>query len=207
MCTKYRTTVPIVVSIKPHPARRRSDRRSHLLDGLEAIFLEEGFRNVTVEQLASRLRCSRQTLYRLAPSKQEIFLAVLDRFLARIRTEGREAADAHSDPMERIEALLRPGITATVPASSRFTEDVDGYGPARHLLEEHQRERMRLLREIVEDGVRLGLFSDFHAPLVAEVMVAAVGRVSRPDFLAEAGLTMSEAFDECSRLIRRGLAR
>ena len=181
--------------------------REQLLDGLEAIFLKEGFRDVTVEDLASRLRCSRQTLYRVAPSKPEIFLVVLDRFLARIREEGREAAYAPSDPMDRIEALLEPGITATVPASRRFTEDVDGYEPARTLLAEHQRERMRLLRELVEDGISRGVFTGFHAHLVAEVMIAAVGRVSRPDFLAEAGLSMSEAFDECSRLIRWGLAR
>jgi AcrR family transcriptional regulator len=196
-----------MVSINPNPRSRRGDRREQLLDGLEAIFLKEGFRDVTVEELASRLRCSRQTLYRVAPSKPEIFLTVLDRFLSGIRAEGREAAYSRSDPMQRIEALLEPGITATVPASRRFTEDVDGYEPARLLLAEHQRVRMRLLREIVDDGISRGAFSGFHAHLVAEVMVAAVGRVSRPDFLAEAGLSMSEAFDECSRLIRLGLAR
>ena len=196
-----------MVSINPNPRSRRGDRREQLLDGLEGIFLKEGFRNVTVEELASRLRCSRQTLYRVAPSKPEIFLSVLDRFLSGIRAEGREAAYSRSDPMQRIEALLEPGITATVPASRRFTEDVDGYEPARLLLAEHQRVRMRLLREIVDDGISRGAFSGFHAHLVAEVMVAAVGRVSRPDFLAEAGLSMSEAFDECSRLIRLGLAR
>ncbi len=196
-----------MATFNPNPSVRRADRREQLLDGLEAIFLKEGFRDVTVEELASRLRCSRQTLYRLAPSKPEIFLSVLDRFLSRIRAEGREAAYSRSDPIERVEALLEPGITATVPASHRFTEDVDGYEPARLLLAEHQRERMRLLREIVDDGISRGVFARFHAHLVAEVMVAAVGRVSRPDFLAEAQLSMSEAFGECSRLIRLGLAR
>lgn len=186
---------------------RHGDRREQLLGDLESIFLREGFRNVTIEELASRLRCSRQTLYRIAPSKPEIFLAALDRFLSRIRSEGRQAAYARSDPMQRIEALLEPGITATVPAGNRFTEDVAGYEPARIMLAEHQRERMRLLREIVDDGISRGLFSGFHAYLVAAVMVAAVDRVSQPDFLAEAGLSMSEAFAECSRLIRLGLAR
>lgn len=196
-----------MVSGKTGRRAPRSQRRDQLLDGLEVIFLKEGFRDVTVEELAGRLRCSRQTLYRLAPSKPELFLTVLDRFLARIRAEGREAAYSRSDPMQRIEALLEPGITATLPASRRFTEDVDGFEPARMMLAAHQRERMGLLREIVEDGISRGAFAGFHAHLVAEVMVAAVGRVSRPDFLEEAGLSMSEAFDECSRLIRMGLAR
>jgi len=185
----------------------RGERRDQILDALEAIFLKEGFRDLTVGELTTRLRCSKQTLYRLAPSKPEIFLTVLDRFLSRIRAEGRLAAYAHSDPMRRIEALLEPGITATAPASPRFTEDVNLFEPARKLLAQHQRERMQLLREIVEDGISRSEFSGYHAHLVAEVMVAAVGHVSRPEFLAEAGLSMSEAFAECSQLIRIGLTR
>lgn len=194
--------------VSPIPASsRRGNRQEQLLDALEAIFVEEGFREITVEQLAKRLSCSRQTLYRLAPTKPELFLTVLNRSMSRIQREGREAADAHTDPIKRIEALLEPGIIATIPASRRFTEDIDGYEPARMLSAEHQRERMRLLRDLVEEGINQGAFSGFHAQLVAEVMIAAVGRVSRPDFLAESGLSISEAFDECSRLIRLGLSR
>ena len=48
-----------------HSSRR--DRRNQIVDGLEEVFLKEGFRKVRIEELASRLRCSRQTLYRLAP--------------------------------------------------------------------------------------------------------------------------------------------
>ena len=183
----------------------QSDRHQQLLDALEVIFLKEGFRGVTIEDLTSRLHCSRRTLYQVAPSKPELFLFVLDRFLARIREEGHEAAYARSEPMERIEALLESGITATVPAGPRFTEDVDGYQPARMMLDVHQRERMRVLRELVEDGISRGVYGGFHAQLVAEVMVAATGCVSRHEFLRESGLSMSDAFSECSRLLRMGL--
>ena len=66
-------------------------------------------------------------------------------------------------------------------------------------------------KRVAKKGVVVGydrrFASEHFAAAVAEVMVAAVGRVSRPDFLAEARLSMSEAFDECSRLIRLGLAR
>jgi len=188
-----------------HSSRR--DRRNQIVDGLEEVFLKEGFRKVRIEELASRLRCSRQTLYRLAPSKAELFLLVLDRFLERIREEGRDAAYAYSGPDERIEAFLRPGITNTLHASRRFTEDVDGYEPARRLLADHQRERMRQLRALIQDGVDRGVFADIHPQLAAEVMLAAVGRASHPSFLADTGLSMSEAFAECSRFLRSGLAR
>jgi len=183
----------------------RSDRREALLDGLEEIFLKQGFREIGVGELAGRLRCSRRSLYALAPSKQELFLLVLDRFLHRIRRLGREQAFSRTDPGDRIEAFLEPGITETRLASEAFTADVASYAPARRLLDEHQRARMELLREIVEDGHSRGLLRGLHPYLVAEVMLAAVARARDPRFLQEAGLSMSEAFEECSQLLRHGL--
>jgi hypothetical protein len=141
----------------------------------------------------------------MAPSKPELFLLVLDRFLRRIRALGRERAAAEKDLGRRIEALLEPGITETRLASEAFSADVESFAPARRLMDEHQRERMQGLREIVEEGCRSGAFRGVHSMLVAEVMIAAVGRVREPDFLHQAGLSMSEAFAECSRLIRHGL--
>lgn len=184
---------------------RLPERDEVLLGRLEEIFLQEGFRRIGVGDLARRLRCSRRTLYELAPSKQQLFLFVLDRFLQRIRVLGRERAMAEKDPAKQIEALLEPGITETRQASEAFSTDVAELAPARRLMDDHQRQRMRLLREIVEDGRRRGLFRGLHSTLVAEVMLAAVGRVRQPDFLHASQLTMSEAFAECSRLLRHGL--
>ena len=142
-------------------------RRDEIIAGLEEIFLKEGFRQVRIEELASRLRCSRQTLYRLAPSKGELFLLVLDRFLARIREEGMEAASSDAEPGERIEAFLRPGIANTLNASRRFTEDVEGFEPGRRLLADHQRERIAQLRQVRCKDLLLLLIADLHSFLLS----------------------------------------
>ncbi len=183
----------------------RSSRQLELLDALEAVYLREGFRALGVGELATRLACSRRTLYELAPSKDALFLRVLDRFLARIRALGQDRVAKTSDPREQVEALLEPGIRETRGASAAFTADVDAFPAARRLLDRHQRERMALLREVVERGVREGVFRGVHAELVAEVMLAAVQRVRDPALLRRAGLSMADAFEECSRLIRHGL--
>ncbi len=182
-----------------------SERLEQILDELEGIYLAEGFRRLGMGELAARLHCSRRTLYSLAPTKPDLFLRVLDRFLRRIREIGRARAQAHEDPRERIGALLEPGISETREASPAFTADVDGWAPSRRMLDRHQRERMSLLREIVEEGVRTGAFRGVHAELVAEVMLAAVQRVRDPALLRRTGLSMGEAFEECSKLIRHGL--
>jgi AcrR family transcriptional regulator len=183
----------------------RSSRQWEILDELEAIYLAEGFRRLGVGALAARLRCSRRTLYELAPSKSALFLLVLDRFLHRIREKGAQRAAAEPDPRARVAALLEPGITETRRAGDAFAADVAAFEPARRLLDRHQRARMAELRDVLESGVASGAFRGVHAEFVADLMLAAVGRARDPALLRRTRLSMSEAFEECSRLLQHGL--
>lgn len=187
------------------PAAPADARRERLLEALEEIFLAEGFRRVTIGGLAARLRCSRTTLYQLAPGKEELFLAVVDRFLRRIRRLGEAGLREARDPVDRLRAYLEPGVTETRGASAAFSADVDALPAARRLFEAHQRERTEGLARLVAEGVREGVFHGVHPELAAEVMMVAVRRVKEPDFLERAKLSMSEAFEEVGRLMRYGL--
>jgi len=180
-------------------------RRDELLERLTEIFLREGFRHVTVGELAQRLRCSRRALYELAPTKEGLFLLVVDDLLERIRRSGDDAARATADLPHRIEAYLSPGISETARASQFFTSDVAGFPAAKRLMEEHQRRRMEGLRGIIAEGVERGVFRGFDPHLVAEVFALAYRRATDPDFLSGANLSMTEAYRELSQLLRHGL--
>jgi len=194
-------------SIEKSPASERPPvaRGERLREGLEEIFLREGFRRVTIGELAARLHCSRQTLYQLAPSKEELFLLVLERSLSRIRRMGSDAARARGDIRERLVALVEPGVSELRQASSLFFADVAGFPPAKRRLERHQSERRRDVRALIEEGIRQGTFSGFDSQLAAEVFVSAVQRVMDPDFLVEVGLSPSEAIREAETLLLYGL--
>jgi AcrR family transcriptional regulator len=122
---------------------------------LEEIFQKEGFRKVTLAELAARLRCSRRTFYELAGSKEELFLRILERLLGRIRRLGDEAAGELEDSGARLEAFLRPGFVETVQATTTFFDDIDSFPSARRMMEEHQAKRAEV-RRIIEDGIRRG---------------------------------------------------
>jgi AcrR family transcriptional regulator len=74
--------------------RRKVDegRRDELLARLEKLVLDEGA-HLTVDELASRLQCSKSTLYAIASGKERLVTVVLKHFfrdaVARIRTTGR----------------------------------------------------------------------------------------------------------------------
>jgi AcrR family transcriptional regulator len=207
--TARTTDLPILARVKSHTSVPHlslvDSRAARTLDAIEEIFLTEGFRRVSVGELASRLRCSRRTLYELAASKEDLFLKILDRFLDRIRRQGEAAAAAVVDPAARIEAYLAPGIREVARTRNTLFSDIAGFLPARRMLDEHQRCRMEGVRSIVVDGARRGVFRGLDPHLVAEVFTHAYRRVSQPDFLATANLSMTEAYSELSRLLRHGL--
>ena len=182
-----------------------SARAEATLNALEDIFLKEGFRKVTVAQLARGLRCSRRTLYELAPTKDDLFLLVLDRYLARVRRMGIEAAATAATPEQAIAAYLHPAVSESRKIGPALSRDVAGFSKARKAWEAHMHQRMALLRGLVDKGVEQGVFRPINAVLVAEIMEASTRRIKDPDFLAATGMPISEAFSELYHLLQYGL--
>jgi AcrR family transcriptional regulator len=194
-----------VRTTKAKAVRRGPRRRGEILKGLERIFLAEGYRDLTMDGLAARLNCSKRTLYDLAPTKHELFLVVLNEFLGRIRERGYEALKKSEDIEGRLTGFMAPGYLESSGASARFMEDIYGFKPALLILEAHQRERLSVVRQIVQEGVAQKRFRQLHAHLVAEAYLAAFARVNQPEILAEVGLSYSEATAELYQLIAYGL--
>lgn len=184
---------------------KKLQRRQAFISSLEAIFLEEGFSAVTVDQLAKRLKCSKRALYEIAATKQDLVLLVVEGWLSRIRRMGRMAALEQDGPQRRISAYVRPGVTETKKASRAFMEDIQSFPPALAALRDHQRQRKEVLEEIIEDGIRKGRLRRLHTALVAEIYLAAVNRINEPDVLNAAGVGFSQAIDEFYELFFHGM--
>lgn len=181
-------------------------RQQRLLDALETIFLGEGFSDVTVAELARRLRCSRRSLYELAPSKEALFLRVLDRHLSRLREQGRHATLGVA-PERAFEPYLMPAVEAARKLSAAAMRDITAYAPADAMWRAHTRERMEGLRALVERCVQLQIFRGIDPYLVAEVMAASLHRICEPKFLAASGMSYREAVSELYGLLLHGLVR
>ncbi len=191
---------------RPAPSYRRwSPRQKEICTQLEEIFLVEGFRHLTIADLVERLHCSRRTLYSLAPSREELVLAVLGRMMNHLGVEARARAAACDDPGEAIAVYLDTGARLWRRSSREFHEDLESYLPTRHLYDRHLEIALEVLGNLVEQGIRQGRFRELHPRLVAEILYAAVDRIRQPEVLRRAGVTRAEAIAELSRLFRRGL--
>ncbi|MGD0076648.1 MAG: TetR/AcrR family transcriptional regulator [Candidatus Binataceae bacterium] len=191
----------------PDGAKALSPRLQRIVDNLEAILLDEGFLQFRTEDLARRLRCSKQTLYTLAPSREQLFELIVERLFCRIRQQGKTAAEHAVDWVSAVAGYLDVAVQATRGVSAQFVRDLARFDPGRRRLKHHQRLRIAGLEAILAEGVRKGAFGEIHSKLVADFMIHAVARMSDPHVLASCGLTMSQAYAELYRLFIYGLIR
>jgi AcrR family transcriptional regulator len=181
------------------------DRRDELLDRIEHTFLREGFRRVTIGELAARLRCSRRAIYELASSKEALFVKILDRVLTRIERMGREATGGARGVGDKILAFIEPGLTELVDAAPVFFADIASYPTAERRLRKHQDMRERELCKLIERGVRDGECRRIHAEVAAHALLAAYRAITGPAFLSNVDVSLADAVSEARDLFLFGL--
>ena len=180
-------------------------RHLELIEGLEDIIFSEGFRDFTVGGLAERLQCSRRTLYEIAESKEQIVLIVVDRYLHWLGKRSHDQAEQCDTAFERIRSYVTQGLIEVQEAQLRFAEDA-ALSPAVHaLLDWHFRYAVGEVAAMLSQGIADGEFADINAVLAAELLNAGLARLQDPHVLQSAGLSLSEALEQCLALFVDGL--
>lgn len=181
-------------------------RLGELLDQLEEIMLAEGFAHLRIGALASRLRCSRSTLYRLAPSKDELFAVVFVRWARRLVEESRTEADKLDSPPDKIVRLGELiGAELSKPSPAFFRDASDN--PVVAAAWEHSRATGHwVVRDYIEEGMERGVFRRANSAFHAYVVWAASRAARDPDLMQQFGMTSEEALAEIGRTLVYGLS-
>lgn len=189
------------------PPSELTPRGREILDQIEAIIVRDGFAKMTVDELASRLKCSKSTLYDLAPNKEELVLVVLDRRWRRTGHQLMGQLQNLDDPAARLEAYMTADIHHRQQSSVKFSEDLSRHPAANRLFTDHLRYSLALLQEIVQEGIDRGDFEPIPPRFVAEVVQAAGARCQDPQVLRAVGMNYEEATASLYRLVCSGLVR
>ncbi len=180
-------------------------RRAELFDGLVELLLAEGFAQLTLEQLATRLHCSKTTLYALAGSKEQLVSAAVVHFF-RGATEQVEAALASAnEPRRRIVVYLEAVAAQLQQASPAFFDDLAGFPPARHVYQRNTQLAARRVQSLIADGVASGDFREVHAAFVAEVIASVMVRIQQREVARATGLEDAQAYTELAALVMHGI--
>ena len=181
-------------------------RRDELLDELIELFLAEGFLELGVGDLAARLRCSRSTIYQVAPSKEQLVLAAIRGFFRRAaeRIETRVAAEP--DPGARLAVYLTAVAAELAPASARFYADLQAYAPASVIYEENTRLAARRVQDLVTAGAAAGALRDVDASFVGAAVAQVMSGIHSGAIGRASGLADAAAYRALADLVMHGVA-
>src|SRR4051812_20423515 len=97
--SKLYCTVYFEVSVM---ARRGEALREHILDTAKLAFLESGFERTSMDAIAARAETSKRSLYAHFPTKDALFLAVIERIRTLFGERMRTPAEYSEQPLEAI---------------------------------------------------------------------------------------------------------
>ena len=204
------------------PRRTQKKERSHrrILDAAKEVFFRDGFMSANLDAVAEKAGVAKGTLYRYFDSKAELYVAIL--------SHNGEIFD------EKFKSALVPGLSPTekLRRASRFyfrhyienpdyfqifwaieNQAVIGEVPE-SLLEqvtEIWERNLRLLAQIIEEGVREGAFLDHDPWETANILWTLANGIIQTERSAPRRRLrrrrLDRVFDDAIDLVLHGLAR
>lgn len=171
---------PAPAAPRPLATPQLSERKVQILDGLEAIVLEEGFRALRLTELARRLATSNTTLYQLASTKDELILLVIDRWYQNNGRRTWERVSTATNPADRLRRWLLGGVQGGAMGSRAFWDDVASHVAMSELSTRYRRYYVSIIERLVREGVEAGVFKPVGPRMAALVFDAAAVRLHDP---------------------------
>lgn len=188
---------------------RAAQRVQRFLDAAQAIIVEKGSTDFTVQEVVDRSRQSLRSFYLQFDGKHELLLALFEDALSRYADQVRAATANHATPLERLKVAVellfeasRPNPTAKRPLFTDF---------APRLLVSHPAEvkvahapLLALLTELMEeaaanDELRRGLNPKRVAAMTMQTVMLIAQFSGGADEATVHPITATEVWDFCSR--------
>jgi AcrR family transcriptional regulator len=92
---------------RPRDPELEARRKAQILDVAARVFATYGFANTQVQTIANHLGLGNGTIYRYFPTKDQLFLAAVDRGLKELTVEMDRVMEQPLDPVEQIGLVIR----------------------------------------------------------------------------------------------------
>jgi AcrR family transcriptional regulator len=158
-------------------ARRRDERRLEILRRAAAVFRAKGYHGAGMREIADGLGLAPGALYYYFRSKEDLLQACQELSLERLVTGGREIARSSRPAPRRLGDLVAMHLDLTLDVLGGSAAHVQFQAlPASRLKAVVRRrdEYERIVRDVIEDGIREGAFRAVDAKLAALVLLGAL---------------------------------
>lgn len=209
--TRERLRFPGVRAPRPllsaEAERQLSARQREILDDLEKLVTERRQADFTMAEIAADLNCSLRTLYGIAPSRDELVLAVVDRQLHRIGRAAINSLDPTRRPLELVRDYLEAASEAVQPSAVAFSKELANIPGAARMLDAHEAYVMAVTQSLLDRAVAEGGIAPVDTAALAHVLGGLGREFSRPEVAEVAKGSPKRTADAITEIILRGLER
>ena len=193
---------------KPLLSRERenslSERQVEALVQLEKL-IQKGVPDLTMSEIASRLKVSLRTLYELAPSKDQLLLIAVDRILFRIGGRAKKAIKNINSPLEQLKIYVNETGKAMDPACLAFTRDFGKLKGARDLVDSHEDYVVSMTKKLLERSVQKQLIKPIDISAFAMILSGLGREIYTNNLKSSLVKSPEEIYHEISEIIFLGL--
>jgi len=162
----------------------KNSKAELIVDVAQRLFAKYGFKKTTIDEIAHSAHIAKGSIYYYFGSKEDIFRAVLDKENRLWSQKVREVINGASTPQEKLRAYL---VTRTKYLSkltnfySALREEyLEHYAFIENIRKRYFREEIEIVKAILEEGVKKGIFKVEELGLMAFVIVAALKGLEYP---------------------------
>lgn len=167
-----------------------------------------GYHKVTMDEIASDLRMSKNTIYLYFPSKIDIAKGLFTRIRNKINAHQVEIESTQKDPLRIISLNVLFLQQELAPWFEHFLKDIQLELP--ELWQEFvdfRTEKVMELEKLVAAGVKKGKFRPVSPTLAVRAYLGAVNNIIDPEILQQEGISFQQALETVMDIWSKGIVK
>lgn len=148
---------------------------NRLMEKAESLFIEYGYKSVSMNQIAEAAGISKMTIYKYFPTKEELFMSVLQLLMDKSYDYIDDRLKNIEGIIEKIDELLKYGIESSRNYSLVFYKDImDNPIISAKVLQEKKRKSKEIFIDIIRTGKKRGEVRDVDEVFMANMLMALI---------------------------------
>lgn len=181
----------------------RKQLKDCVLSTASVAFIQQGIKNVRMDDLAANLAISKRTLYELFCDKETLLIEVMKTHREEMKSYMERVALDAENVLEVIIAFYEKLSNDFLKTSPAFFEDIKKYPKVVSYLEENRRENRDSALAFYQKGVQQGLFlADINYHIVQESLRGQMDRLVQ----STTHFTLAEIFETLVFVHMRGIS-
>ena len=189
----------------------RTDKKTIILEAAQKLFARYGLRKTTVDEIARDARVGKGTIYHYFKSKEDIFSAVVERESKILKDKIKEAIEKEDSPQKKLRAFVLTKIHYMRELVNLYNVTKDIVTEVLPQLETARRsyfdEEIKIVKEILTEGVKKGIFTVRKIDLTALAMISALKGLEYPWVMHGKSIDIEESVDALLEILFKGIQK